>query len=230
MAGKDDRWQELADLLGLPEGEKPAAAKEAAPPPAPREPDEVRPVAHREEEYSRLEPVPEHVPMHESEFEDVGDETILDESPMVEEIVDEESFEEEVAEDAAEFSGTAEAPPAAGEEERPRKRRRRRRGRRGGGGRDGEERGERSQEQPRRQGDGRQQQRGDGRQQRSDGRRDERQPRQGGQQRRQPEEDHVQEEQPRPAPVMDAAEDTDFSDWNVPSWQELIASLYRPER
>lgn len=23
---------------------------------------------------------------------------------------------------------------------------------------------------------------------------------------------------------------TDFSDWNVPSWQELIASLYRPER
>ena len=24
--------------------------------------------------------------------------------------------------------------------------------------------------------------------------------------------------------------DTDFSDWNVPSWQELIASLYRPDR
>jgi ribonuclease E len=25
-------------------------------------------------------------------------------------------------------------------------------------------------------------------------------------------------------------EQNDFSDWNVPSWQELIASLYRPER
>jgi hypothetical protein len=24
--------------------------------------------------------------------------------------------------------------------------------------------------------------------------------------------------------------DTDFSDWNVPSWQELISALYRPDR
>ena len=25
-------------------------------------------------------------------------------------------------------------------------------------------------------------------------------------------------------------EDTDFSDWTVPSWQDLIASLHRPDR
>ena len=44
-----------------------------------------------------------------------------------------------------------------------------------------------------------------------------------------------------PAPVADPAvapepddEDDDegesYADWNVPSWQELIASLYRPDR
>jgi hypothetical protein len=35
-----------------------------------------------------------------------------------------------------------------------------------------------------------------------------------------------------PAADRDFGDDepTDFSEWNVPSWQELIASLYRPER
>ena len=35
-----------------------------------------------------------------------------------------------------------------------------------------------------------------------------------------------------PATDRDFGDDepTDFSEWNVPSWQELIASLYRPER
>jgi hypothetical protein len=27
-----------------------------------------------------------------------------------------------------------------------------------------------------------------------------------------------------------AVDDTDFSDWDVPSWQDLIGSLYRPDR
>src|SRR5262249_36314267 len=113
MPGKDDRWDELADLLGLPEGEKPAVAKEPSPPPAPapRELDEVRPTAHLEEEHSRFEPVPEDAPTHEGEFEDAADETLLDESPLLEEIVEEEPFEEtEIAKGAAGFAGTAEAP------------------------------------------------------------------------------------------------------------------------
>jgi hypothetical protein len=35
-----------------------------------------------------------------------------------------------------------------------------------------------------------------------------------------------------PAPVEDETdeEEENFSDWNVPSWSELIASLYRPDR
>ena len=38
------------------------------------------------------------------------------------------------------------------------------------------------------------------------------------------------------APVDNAATDDDdepietFADWNVPSWQEIVGSLYRPER
>jgi hypothetical protein len=34
--------------------------------------------------------------------------------------------------------------------------------------------------------------------------------------------------QPRPAAEDEALETP--SDWNVPSWQEIIASLYRPDR
>lgn len=30
--------------------------------------------------------------------------------------------------------------------------------------------------------------------------------------------------------IIDDAEAIDFSDWNVPSWQEIISSLYRPDR
>ncbi|HZZ77201.1 MAG TPA: hypothetical protein VFE62_01705 [Gemmataceae bacterium] len=227
MSGKDDHWQELADLLGLPEGEKPAAAsspKEPPPPvaPAPRELDEDRPAAHVEEEQPRLEPMDEDALVHEAEFDDLADETILDEPPLPDEIPDEEQpFESEISESAAEFAGTDSSPPT--EEDRPKRRRRRRRGRRGGGGREGEERGERSQE-PRRQAEP--QQRGS----RGDGRRDEQRQQRGESSRRQPEPEHEHEEeqQPRHAPVMDAADD--FSDWNVPSWQELIASLYRPDR
>jgi hypothetical protein len=35
----------------------------------------------------------------------------------------------------------------------------------------------------------------------------------------------------RPAPAAEDDEpEEDFSDWNVPSWNDLIASLYRPDR
>jgi hypothetical protein len=37
-------------------------------------------------------------------------------------------------------------------------------------------------------------------------------------------------DKPTPGRVPLADEDTDFSDWTVPNWQELIASLYRPDR
>jgi hypothetical protein len=37
--------------------------------------------------------------------------------------------------------------------------------------------------------------------------------------------------QPSPEPDEDDNEDlSDLSSWDVPSWNELIASLYRPER
>jgi hypothetical protein len=32
------------------------------------------------------------------------------------------------------------------------------------------------------------------------------------------------------AAVEDDEPEEDFSDWNVPSWNDLIASLYRPDR
>ena len=39
-----------------------------------------------------------------------------------------------------------------------------------------------------------------------------------------------EEEGPRIAVDDDDEELDDLSNWNVPSWQELIASLYRPDR
>jgi len=41
-------------------------------------------------------------------------------------------------------------------------------------------------------------------------------------------EDHA----PAHAPAIDNDDEPeeDFSDWNVPSWNDLIASLYRPDR
>ena len=46
--------------------------------------------------------------------------------------------------------------------------------------------------------------------------------------RPEPVEAEVFESEPRR--VASSHDDTDFSDWNVPSWQDLISSLYRPDR
>jgi hypothetical protein len=44
--------------------------------------------------------------------------------------------------------------------------------------------------------------------------------------------DDVEDDKPEPVEddydIMD--EEDPYADWNIPSWQELIASLYRPER
>jgi hypothetical protein len=44
-------------------------------------------------------------------------------------------------------------------------------------------------------------------------------------------EEDTEEVEPPAADTDDDSDEVDnLSDWNVPSWQELIASLYRPER
>jgi hypothetical protein len=47
-----------------------------------------------------------------------------------------------------------------------------------------------------------------------------------------PGESFVEEEVPAEEEVQDEEDEDidDLSNWNVPSWAELIASLYRPER
>jgi hypothetical protein len=47
------------------------------------------------------------------------------------------------------------------------------------------------------------------------------------------EQDEAPDDTPAPAPAVEddeIDEGDDLSDWNMPSWQELIASLYRPDR
>jgi hypothetical protein len=44
------------------------------------------------------------------------------------------------------------------------------------------------------------------------------------------EEEATEPEAAAPEPEDDDDEPDTLSDWNVPSWNELIASLYRPER
>jgi hypothetical protein len=46
-------------------------------------------------------------------------------------------------------------------------------------------------------------------------------------------EEEVQPEEEVASPIQedeDSEDLDDFSNWNVPSWSELIASLYRPDR
>jgi hypothetical protein len=252
----DERWRELAELLGLPEGAAPAREQAPAPvppsppvkvdrpaAPAPREVEVERPSLRAPEE-PRFEPrAEEEPPGWESEFDGGDDDTTLDESLLRDEPVSEEEGVDVGSEEPAE---PAEPGAPVSEEDKPRRgRRRRRRGRRGG--RDGDERppqageprperapqvGEprRDERGPRRQPDPGQRDRGG----RGERRRDE-EPRRGGppprQERREPApvDDEV-DTPPRVAPALDAADDTDFSNWDVPSWQDLIASLYRPDR
>jgi hypothetical protein len=250
----DERWRELADLLGLP-GDGPAAASEKAPapPPAPREVEVERP-SPRVHEEPRLEPMAEETPLGwESEFDEGDDDTAIDESLLRDEPIGEEPADIG-GEEPADIGGEEPVEPAEGgapvsEEDKPRRgRRRRRRGRRGG--RDGDERPPQAgeprpehppqageprrddREQPRRQPVPDQRDRGSGGR---GGRGRDEEPRRGGppprQERREPAPVEAVEDTPaRPVPPMDAGDDTDFSNWDVPSWQDLIASLYRPDR
>jgi hypothetical protein len=188
----------------------------------------------------------EPVPAWEAEFEEDEDDTPLDETgnARAEEL---ELTEEE----------PAEAPVAPGDEEKPR-RRRRRRGRRRGGADKPEQEGQQPrpavqvsppagspapparedrapQSRPARDAEpDRRGERGRGRGKR----RDDEEPRrpspvrQERQERQEPlpqyAEESPTEASPGRAHVPD--DDTDFSDWNVPSWQDLISALYRPER
>jgi hypothetical protein len=252
---QEDRWRDLADLLGLSDDAPPAAKKE---PPAPREPappldaptikayEEPRPIA---EHAARIEETPraaihdeqdaptipmlseEPVADWESEFED-------DDNTPLEEVGAEET-------EAAEADHAGE-PAAAAEEDKPRRgRRRRRRGRRRGGADKPDPEGQPSRPPaestaapPPRPTRGAEQESRDRRGQRGGKRRDDDEPRPPSpprHERQEPAEpveaDEFQDEKPSAAHGNEAHDaDADFSDWNVPSWQDLISSLYRPDR
>lgn len=266
MKGQDDRWRELAELLGLPPDklpprrETPAAPPAPPVPPAPPAPPEVRreelaptpepsprfdeqevpPLRAYVEEMPRMERLEEEIASDlEAEFENEDDATAVEENITI--------AEEIVVDD--EGGAEADLPGAGTPEEQPRRgRRRRRRGRRRGReGAEGEARttepatGEPSRTEPvapaagqpprDRDGEGRDRR---GRRGRGRGRRDEEESRRPALAREEDleteEVSDVVDEQPGRPPVTVAPEDTDFSNWNVPSWQDLIASLYRPDR
>jgi len=265
----DDRWKELADLLGLTPNQREGAPPEARPtasaplnhpaPPAKPAPEPVR--------YE--EPAQE---IHEIEEIIEDDDTVVDALEMPQAVADEDGGYEEgdgtgqgdADEDAAE------APPGPGEEDKPKRgRRRRRRGRRRGGekvegetDRPSEERESRPAQpnarapeqretrpaQPRqreeraarptqpsapRDRDANNNDRRDSRS-RHGGRRDERQEvRPPVVEEREDSSEELEDVEMSNGPATSARnldDDTDFSDWSVPSWQELISSLYRPDR
>ncbi len=272
---QDERWRELADLLGLPP-EKSTTSAKPAPAPAPRteEPPGPPPVISEaaqpppvefEEESPRMEPAADAAEASgadwEADFDSEEEDTAIDES-------------QPEAASSSESSGdeTEVLPRPEGDDDKPRRgRRRRRRGRRRGGEREeGEARPDartdtrtdtRSDIPSDKRSDTRSDTRGpttpaDGERretpdrparERSPEPRDRREPRQQRGGRRDEEErrpldapthadveaepdDVFENEEASPAPRALALEDTDFTNWNVPSWQDLIASLYRPDR
>ncbi|MBI3823522.1 MAG: hypothetical protein HY289_12705 [Planctomycetes bacterium] len=160
----------------------------------------------------------------EAEFEEDTDSTPLDESP-----------EADAPAAQAVEEGPGQPAGAAGEDDKPRRgRRRRRRGRRRGGDRDDEGRQEARPPAPAPAGHKPREGHGDPRDER--GRRPPR-PRDDAAPPRRPQppvpsDDELTEVEHEPAPARPrlTESDTDFSDWNVPSWQDLIAALYRPDR
>ncbi len=201
-----NRWRELHKLLGLPP-ESQAAAPERAPPRAepPAEASAV-PLPHREPEEER--------DLAEEELGEPLEEEVETPPPEEEEILPPPSAREEQEE---------EAEALADEEEPPRRGRRRgRRGRRGRPGREEEARRPVSLEtddtevEPAEDVSGREHPL--------------RSPDE------EPAEDLSSEDEEELEPVSDSTDEDDdepmetFADWNVPSWQEIVASLYRPDR
>ncbi len=183
----------------------------------------------------------------ESEFDEGDDDTAIDEALLHDETDDDEEPADAGSEGPAGSAEHVEGGAPVSEEDKAARAGRQppsARGRRGG--RDGEERppqaGEprperapqtseprREEREPRRQPDPDPRDRGA-----RGGRRPDAESRRGGpprQERREPAPVEVEDDTPpRSAPAIDAADDTDFSNWDVPSWQDLIASLYRPDR
>ena len=255
---QEERWRELAELLGLPDDAPPAVKKEPPAPPAPR------PETPAIKAYEEPRSIPEHVagveeetprpPIHDEQ--DAPTIPMLREEPVTDwesefEDEDDTPLEEPEEAGAAETEATEEEhaaePAAAAEEGKPRRgRRRRRRGRRRGGAdkTDGEgqpsrpaahestaapvSRPARNAEQKSR----------DRRGRRGGNGRDDEEPRPPSppphERQESPvlvEADDFQDEKPSAADAIEAYDtDADFSDWNVPSWQDLISSLYRPDR
>lgn len=219
---EDDRWRELHELLGLP-GDAPPPAKQeaplppAAPMPARHEPPPEPELIEEFEEVGRLEPMVETPPA-------LPDEPAVDWEEELDEDRDDTPLEEVAPLATAELpEGQAER-PQTGEDEKPRRgRRRRRRGRGRGGDRQNDERGEQRAETPR-DGNADRRDRGPGRNEQQQRRPDRPQP------VAQDVDELIEEQQPDAPRQRIPQSDTDFSDWNVPSWQELISALYRPDR
>ncbi len=236
---QEDRWRELGALLGVPE-DAPAPSKEEKPAELPLELPAIKAyeepphlVAHHPDPASPAieDDVPPSIPMMreeseknwETEFEE--EEVPFEEQPTVPLIDVQPAVEEDQSNEEA-----SESPPTASDEEgKPRRgRRRRRRGKRRGNKGEGEtprsdeavppkpSRGEESESREKRHG-----KRRDAEDSHRRAPRPEPEAEVG-------EADEVFENEPRRASV--AHDDTDFSDWNVPSWQELISALYRPDR
>lgn len=223
----EQHWQDLAELFGLPPEKtesKPASAPVA---PAAKPVEQVAPV----EEPAEFAPMQNEEATEEVLAEEGGWEEEFDADSEETRVVDVDELADESVVDADTADFRERAPVESAEEERPKRgRRRRRRGRRRGGEQEGRERTEAAPRQESRRetapdaGDERHRGRHRGR------RRDE--------EERQPAHEDAEEawsnrderdtDSSRERPM--SLEDTDFSNWNVPSWQELIASLYRPDR
>ncbi len=208
-----DRWNELAELLGLPPDEK---KSEAAAPPPPAPPPPAAPVFHHEQSAPEL---PEAVSMETETFEPAE----IMEAPAMQwhEATEPEPVKQE---------------PALEEESPDHRRGGRRRGRRGQRDDGGERNHHRSKEDASHEekieveasepkdDDRHERGRGRGRPSREE------EPAS----RDFPEEEIVEPEEVEYAePVAEEDDDEEIdklTDWSVPSWSELIGSLYRPER
>jgi hypothetical protein len=241
----EDRWRELDELLGLAPGVAPAppAEKRPDPPPVPQAAEAPRPIAEHqtrmEEEHPRIEQdLPsESAPGWEAEFDEDGDTEIMEELP-------------ELATGDAEGTdaeGEPEATPPPGEEgDQPRRGRRRRRRGRGRGRGDKDEGAPSGGEPPTPAAEGGAPPARPGRDSQPDPRDRPNRGRRGNHQGEEPrgrprtpvhvrqEPDPIESEGFTDEPVRSRAplaeDDTDFSNWTVPAWQDLIASLYRPDR
>jgi len=248
----EDRWRELDELLGLgpvaPKSETPPEPP-AAPVPVAREmPAEPEHQPRIEEEHQPLESeIPPQPQAHwEAEFDEDADTEIMEQDVFESLPCPPGEEANEAAEEANEAGEEASEPGATGSEDgdKPRRgRRRRRRGKRKGGPEQGEGSAPASEGSPP-QGRPAPSPREPAGNPRDQGRRG----RQGGRPRddednRRPkpvpqnaprmepvEMDEFQDDEPPLTRAPLAVDDTDFSNWDVPSWQDLISSLYRPDR